>query len=303
MSGRMELQDWLALLALSLLWGGSFFFAAVALGDLPPLSLVAARVVLAAAALFLVLAATGGLRRVEGRLIGAFLIMGALNNAIPFSLLFWGQTMIPSGLASILNAMTPISAMLIAHLALADERLSLGKLAGVGLGVAGVTLIIGPDALAGDRLAVTGMLACLGATLSYGCAAVFGRRFRALGVSPAMTALGQLCGSSLLMTPVALALDRPWRLEIPGGEALGAVAALAIASTAVAYLLFFRVLARAGAVNVSLVTLLVPVSAILLGALILGERLASADLAGMALIGVGLLVIDGRLVRRRRLTS
>lgn len=294
-SARMTLLDWLLLLALSVLWGGSYFFVGVAVKALPPLTIVLLRVAIAAAALHLVLRATGtGMPR-DGESWRAFFGMGLLNNAIPFSLIVWGQVHIASGLASILNATTPLFTVLIAHMLIADERLTKGRIAGVLLGLAGVIVLIGPQALAGFGQDVAAQLAMLGAAVSYGFAAIFGRRFKRLGVAPLATAAGQVTASSVLLLPVALLVDRPWTLALPDLPAWGAVLGLALLSTAAAYVLFFRILASAGAVNLMLVTFLIPVSAIILGSAFLGETLGWMDFAGMALIGLGLAAIDGRV--------
>jgi drug/metabolite transporter (DMT)-like permease len=217
---------------------------------------------------------------------------------VPFSLLVWGQTQIPSGLAAILNATTPLFAVLVAHVLTADERMTRGRLAGIVIGFAGVALMLGPEAWRGFGDDLMAQLACLAAACSYGFAGVFGRRFRRLGVPPLATATGQVTASTAMLVPLALLVDRPWQLAVPGIEVWGAVAALALLSTALAYILFFRILASAGAVNLSLVTLLVPPGAILLGALFLDERLEPLHFAGMALIGLGLAAIDGRPARR-----
>ncbi|MGR3481780.1 DMT family transporter [Salipiger marinus] len=297
---RMGLRDWGLLLLLSFLWGGAFFFAAVAVTELPPLTVVLARTGLAALALVGVLRLGGERWPFRGRTIPVFLLMGLLNNLLPFSLLFWAQTVIPSGLASILNATTPIFAILAAHLLLADERMAANKAAGIGFGFAGVVVLMGGGLLEGTGVALAGMLACLGAALSYGLAATYGRRFRTMGLSAAQVALGQLVATTLMMAPVAALVDRPWTLPAPSLAVVLAVAALAFVSTALAYVIFFRLLASAGAVNTALVTLLIPASAILLGALFLGETLAGRHYAGLALIGAGLLAIDGRLLARLR---
>jgi drug/metabolite transporter (DMT)-like permease len=291
----MGALDWFLLLALSILWGGSFFFVGVAVKALPPFTLVLLRVAIAAVALHLVRRASGTGMPWDRASWRAFFGMGLLNNAIPFSLIVWGQTHIASGLASILNATTPLFTVLIAHLLTADERLTKGRIVGVLIGLAGVVVLIGPQALAGLGKDVTAQLAVLGAAISYGFAAIFGRRFKRMGVPPLATAAGQVTASSLLLLPVALLVDRPWTLASPGLSAWGAILGLALLSTALAYVLFFRILASAGAVNLMLVTFLIPVSAIVLGSAFLGEALAPADYFGMALIGLGLAAIDGRL--------
>jgi drug/metabolite transporter (DMT)-like permease len=292
---RLGPLDWSMLLALSILWGGSFFFVGVAVKALPPFTIVLLRVVIAAAALHIVLRATRTAMPWDAKTWLAFFGMGLLNNAIPFSLIVWGQIHIASGLASILNATTPLFTVLVAHVLTADERLSKGRIFGVLLGLAGVIALIGPQALTGLGHDLLAQLAILGAALSYAFASIFGRRFKRMGVTPLATAAGQVSASSLLLLPVAMLIDRPWELAWPGWSVCGAIVGGGLLSTALAYVLFFRLLASAGAVNLMLVTFLIPVSAILLGSAFLGETLAPMDFVGMALIGLGLAAIDGRL--------
>lgn len=288
--------EWLLLAALSVLWGGSFFFAEVALAELPPLTVVAGRVALAAVALRLVLRARETLLPNDRRSRTAFFTMGALNNAIPFTLIVWAQTEITGGLASILNAATPLFTVLLAHRLTADERLTWNRLAGVMAGLAGVAVMIGWEALSGFSLHLAAELAVLAATLSYACAGIYGRRFK--GQPPLVTAAGQLTASSLIILPLAAIVDRPWLLPPPQLASMGAILGLALLCTALAYVIFFRILAAAGATNLLLVTLLIPVSAMLLGGAFLGETVEPRQLAGMALIAAGLALIDGRLLRR-----
>jgi drug/metabolite transporter (DMT)-like permease len=284
--------EWLLLVALSVLWGGSFFFTAVVLDALPPFTVVLGRVGLAAAALWL-LVALSRQRLPRGRgPWGAFLVMGALNNLIPFSLIVWGQTQIASGLAAILNATTPLFTVLLAHLLTRDERLTPARIGGVLAGFAGVVLMIGPGALAGVGSSVLAQLACLAAALSYALAGIFGRRLRAS--PPLVTAAGQVTMSTLLILPLALVIERPWTLPLPGPATWSALLGLALLSTALAYVIYFRILARAGATNLLLVTFLIPISALTLGIVVLGERLEPGHLAGMLLIALGLAAIDGR---------
>jgi len=297
---QMTLRDWSLLGFLSLLWGGSFFFVSIAVREVPPFTVVLGRVGIAAIVLFAVLRLTGEAIPMRREALAAFLAMGLLNNVIPFSLFFWAQTSISGGLASILNAMTPIFAIVVAHFLLVDERLTVGKAAGVVLGLLGVVVLIGADALSGISIATLGMIACLGAALSYGFAGVFGRRFRTLGISNRAGACGQLIASTAMVTPIALIVDRPWTVPAPSLTAVLAILALAVASTALAYVIYFRLIATSGAVNAALVTFLIPVSAILLGSTVLGERLAAQHFAGMALIAAGLLAVDGRLLRMAR---
>lgn len=292
--------EWAMLLALSVLWGGSFFFIGVAVRELPTLTIVALRVGLAAVALWAFVLLAG--RRVpRGHAAWvAFLGMGLLNNAVPFTLIVWGQHGIASGLASILNATTPLFTIVVAGLLLPDEPPSARKLAGVAVGLLGVALMIGLDAFAGLGAHVLAQLAVLGGALSYAFAGVYGRRFRRLGVDPVVTAAGQVTASTVVLAPLALLVEHPWALPAPSAATWGAIGGLALLSTAVAYILFFTILERAGATSLSLVTFLIPVSAILLGAAVLGERLGWAHALGMLLIGLGLAAIDGRMLGRWR---
>ena len=292
--------EWGMLIALSVLWGGSFFFTSVALMQLPPFTLVVLRVGIAAVVLNLMLPAMGLRVPMTLRAWGTFVSLGALSNMLPFCLIVWGQTQIASGLASILNATTPLFTVLVAHVLTADEKISGNRLAGVVVGFAGVAALIGPAALAGAGANVLAQLACIAAALSYAFSGVYGRRIRTMGMAPLVATTGMVTASTLLLIPVALVVDRPWTLASPGPEVWGAVFGIAVLSTALAYLLYFRILATAGATNLMLVTFLIPVSAILLGALVLGERLAPQHFAGMALIGLGLAAIDGRLLKRRQ---
>lgn len=290
--------EWGMLIGLSGLWGGSFFFNALAVRELPTLTIVVGRVTLAALALLVILRARGQRLPTDARVWRAFFAMGFLNNVVPFSLIVWGQGHLASGVASILNATMPLFMVVVAHVLTADEKMSGGRLVGVAVGFTGVVAMVGADSLSGSAFTTLAPLACLGGALSYAFAGVYGRRFRAWGVAPMMTATGQIVASSIMLLPAALIVDRPWTLPMPGGAALGAVAGIALLSTALAYTLYFRILATAGATNLSLVTFLIPVSAILLGVGVLGETLLPRHLAGMALIGLGLAAIDGRPWRR-----
>ncbi|KQO49223.1 MULTISPECIES: DMT family transporter [unclassified Methylobacterium] len=303
MNRPMSAAEYTALIVLSMLWGGSFFFTSVALTALPPLTLVVLRVGLAALVLIMVLPFAGlRLPRQPGPWV-AFAGMGLLNNVLPFCLIVWGQTHIASGLAAILNATTPLFAVIVAHLLTVDERMTVSRLVGVILGFAGVVAMVGPDVLTGLGADVLAQLAVLAAAFSYALAGVFGRRFKLMGVSPFATAAGQVTASALMLLPVALVVDRPWTLAMPDPPVWGAVLAIATVSTALAYVLYFRLLASAGATNLLLVTFLIPISAILLGASMLGEVLEARHYLGIMLIGCGLVAIDGRfwaLVQKRK---
>ena len=295
----MNAVEWSLLILLSVVWGGSFFFNQVAVAELPPLSVVATRVAGAALILLVVLRAFGIALPRDRRVWAAFLVMGLLNNAIPFTLIVWGQTQIASGVAAILNASTPVFTVILADFLTSDEPMTGRRMAGVLLGLAGVAAMIGGsavEALGGEVLA---KIAVLGAAVSYSLASIFGRRFRRMDVAPMATATGQVMMSSLILVPLALLFDRPWTLPMPSAAALGSLAGIAAFSSALAYVIYFRLLATAGATNLMLVTLLAPVTAILLGVAFLGEVLMPRHVVGMALIAAGLAAIDGRLFRRR----
>jgi drug/metabolite transporter (DMT)-like permease len=283
--------EWSLLAVLSVLWGATFFLVEIALVDLGPLTIVAGRVGLAALVLVAIVHVAGLRLPTDTATWGAFAVMGLLNNTIPFSLIFWGQVEITASLASILNALPPVFAVVLAPLFLADERITAGRLVGVAFGVLGVAVLIGPTAIGDLGVQVLAQLAIVGSSLSYALASIHGRRFA--GRPPLVAAAGQLVCSAVMMIPLAMIVEGA-PIAFPGGATIAAVVALAILGTAVAYVLYFRVLATAGATNLMLVTLLVPISAILFAAAFLGERVEPLQLAGMALIGLGLVAIDGR---------
>jgi|TARA_B110000037_G_scaffold116963_1_gene134247 drug/metabolite transporter (DMT)-like permease len=281
------------LLLLAAVWGGSFFFGEVALREVPPLTLTLHRVIWAVPILVLIVLFKGISVPRSPRIWGAYLVMGALNNAIPFSLLFWGQTQIESGLVSILNGTTAMFAAVVAGLLLPDEPLTAKKVIGAGLGIAGVAFIMGPSALTNFNLSNLAQLAILGATLSYAFAGVWGKTALA-GQLPLMNALGMLIGSTVLMIPIVLVFDGRPNLALSLGV-WGALIGMAVLSTALAYFLYFAILVRAGAANLLLVTLLIPPVAIGLGAVFLDERIGIEAWIGFVIIGLGFAVTDGRL--------
>ena len=291
---RMTVGEWGLLVLLSVLWGGSFFFSKIIVQEVPPFTLVLVRFTLAAGVLGAYLKAQRRPVPWTAMTWAAFAGMGALNNLIPAALIAWSQQTIASGLAAVLIATTPVFSILVAHYFTTDDHMSVNKAVGVALGVAGVAALVGVDTLDGSLRTVPGILGCLGAALSYGFANVFGRRFKRLGIAPTVGAFGQLAATAVMVAPAALVFDRPWLLVPPSMVAWAAMIGLVLLSTALAYAIFFRLLGSAGTTNISLVTLLIPVSAILLGIFILGEHLSALQYAGMALIGLGLVAIDGR---------
>ena len=293
----MTAREWGLLALLSLLWGGSFFLVGVAIKELPPLTLVTLRVGLAAALLWASAPFLGVALPRSAKAVATVAVLGFGNCALPFALIAWGQTHLPSGLASILNAATPLFSVLAAHVLTAEEKLSGLKVFGTIAGLTGVAWLIGPDLLTGAGANLWAELAVLAAALAYALSAIFGRRVRALGLRPVDVATGQLTAATLYLAPLALVIDRPWTLPAPSAATIAAVLAIAAFSTALAYVVYFRILAGAGATNVLLVTLLVPATSVALGALFLHERLAGRQFLGFALIALGLAFIDGRLPR------
>lgn len=303
LQNRMTLATWGLLVLLGLIWGGSFFFARIAIQHIPAFTLVLLRVALAALALHIYVFGRFDIYRELKARWPQFLLLGLINNAIPHTFIFLGQTQIGAGLAAILNATTPVWTVLIANAMTQDEKLSTAKISGCLLGLAGTAVLIGPSALPGLTQTNSGvplwaLLFPVIAAISYGFAATFGKRFR--GLAAPVTAAGQLTASTLIMLPLSLIIDAPWQLPVPPMSSILAVLALALLSTAYGYILFFRIMSRAGATNTSLVTLLVPPSAILLGFVFLGETLEITDIAGMILIAAGLVVLDGRLLSGRK---
>ena len=293
----MNRSDWLTLIALAVIWGAAFLFISVAVSEVEPLTYVWLRLTIAAAAMWLFLWWRGESAGLPRSVWVSILVLALFNNAIPFVLFGWGQTHIASGLAAILNATTPIWGVVVAHLLTGDEKLSGRKLAGVFLGFAGVTVMIGPALLGSIGNNVLAQLACVTAALCYAFAGVWARRFRAMGVSPMSVTTGQLTAGAIVMLPVALLVDQPWLDSLPSLKAIGAILALAVVCSAFAYILYFRLIDRAGATNALLVTLIVPPVAIFLGALALNEVIEARDFAGLGLIALGLAAIDGRLLK------
>ena len=287
--------EWMLLVLLSVVWGGSFFFNGIALREFPTLSIVTARVGLAALALLFLMKMLGQGIQLNRQILKAFFGMSFLNNVVPFSLIVWGQQHIASGVASILNATTPLFTMLVAHWFTTDEKINPRRLLGVLTGMGGVGLMMGLDSMESSGFHLLGQSAILLAAFSYGLAGVYGKRFAQLEIPPLATATGQLCASSMILIPLTFWIDQPWTMAMPSIEGMGSLLGIALLSTALAYVIYFRLLKTAGATNLLLVTLLIPVSAIILGVFLLDESLEPQHLSGMAVISLGLLIMDGRL--------
>jgi drug/metabolite transporter (DMT)-like permease len=293
---KLDTTAWVLLVALSTVWGASFFFAEIALEELPPVTIVAARMVIGVMGLWAIVAVIRPVLPRDRSTWRALFVMGILNNALPFSLIVTGQVWVTGGMAGVLNATTPVFGVIAAHFLTSDEKLTPNRLVGVVLGFLGVVVLMGPSVLEGRDGQLLGGALLLTAAMSYAAAGLWGRRLRHL--SPVSAATGQATCSMIVLVPAALILEQPWTLPVPSGVVWASLVGVGLLSTTLAYLMFFAILRRAGGSNVMLVTLLVPPSAVLLGFLFLNEIVTTEQLIGMALIGVGLVAIDGRLLRR-----
>ncbi|MCG6945881.1 MAG: EamA family transporter [Deltaproteobacteria bacterium] len=288
----MSLRNFAILLVLSLIWGASFLFIKVAVATIPPLSVAFGRTSLAAVVLYLVLRSRGF--RMPGRspVWGTFLLMGFFNGAVPYTLITWAEIHLDSGLAAIINAVMPLFTVLLAHFFTRDERLNIVKIAGIFLGFCGVVALIGPAALKGLGKDVLAQLAVMAAALCYAIAIILGRRLQ--GVTPLVSATGQLCCAAFLTLPMILVFDAPWSLS-PSFISLAALTCLSLLGTALAYLLYYYLLPRIGSTNLSLVTYLIPITGVFWGALLLGERLHWSAFLALGLILAGIAGVNNRL--------
>lgn len=295
-AARLDGPGWAMLVLLAVLWGGSFYFYKVLVAVLPPLTVVLGRIGLAALLLNLWLIARGRRVRHDARRWREFAVLGLLNNVVPFALIATGELRIASGMASILNATTPMFTLIVAHALVPDEPLTRLRLGGVLAGLVAVIVLVGPGAAGGlSGQALTGVACCLGASLTYAFAGVYARRFR--GIDPVVVATGQVTAGSVLLIPLVLLFDQPWRLPMPDAGVWAALVGLAVLSTVFAYVLYFAIIARAGAGNAALVTLLLPFAALALGAALLGEPVPLRAWFALGLIALGFALIDGRMVR------
>ena len=294
----LGITEWMLLVGLSILWGGSYLFMKLAVLTVPLFTIVLGRVSIAALALLIVLTISGTGIPKGRRIWLAFFGMGIFNNVIPMSLIVFSQNSISVGLASILNSITPLFTILVAHMTTNDERLTFRKLVGISFGIMGVVMLMGPELVDNFGVAALGEWACLGAALSYACANTFGRRFVQLGTKPMQTAFGQVVASTVVLAPLVIVVDQPWAISDPGFLPVLSILALGLFCTALAYVIYFQILARSGATAIALVTFMIPPSAILMGWLALGEQISSQDFLGMSLIGVGLFSVNRQSNRK-----
>ena len=290
----MSGSAWLILIVLSVVWGSNFLLIAIALPAVPVFTLVAIRAVLAALILGIVLRFAGERLPRDRHIWGMFFIAGVAGAFMPFTLATIAITGIPSSLAGILNATAPFFGIILAQLMTHDEKLNAKTVIGVAIGFGGVVIMIGVDAGVQTATHVWAMAAMLMSAACFSFAAVYGKRFSALGVRPLTVATAQIIAAALVAIPVALIIDQPWTLPVPASGPVLAILAQALGPTVLAFVLFYRFLPKAGAVNMTLVAFLIPITAILLGAIFLHERLSLHHFLVMASIGLGLAMIDGR---------
>jgi drug/metabolite transporter (DMT)-like permease len=299
-SPKLDAAGWGLIAILSILWGGAFFLIEVGLRSYPPLTLVLMRLALAVPPMWLAMRFMRQSLPCEPRVCALLTVVGALNCALPFALFFWGQGYLDSGYASILNATTPLWGVITAHLLTQDEKASPTRVIGVLIGMAGIITMVGPEAINGLSDNLLAQIACIISTVFYSFAAIYGRRLSQTSLTPMAVATGQTITAALLIMPIVLLVDQPWKLAMPKLDSTLAAITLALFSTALAYALYFRLIDRAGASNAQLVAFLMPILAVILGIVFLGEALTGGQTVGALLIAAGLVAIDGRLLARIR---
>lgn len=300
---KLDATGWGLIAILSILWGGAFFLIEIGLRSYPPNSLVFMRLALAIPPMWIAMRLAGDRLPRDAQSWWLLMVVGALNCALPFILFFWGQQYLQSGYASILNATTPLWGVVIAHFMTSDEKATPSRLLGVMLGMAGIVVMAWPEAVKGLTGNLLAQIACLVSTLFYSIAAIYGRRLSQTAMTPMVVATGQTMMAALFMLPVVLLIDHPWTMPVPRWDSTMAGLALALLSTALAYILYFRLIDRSGASNATLVAFIMPVLAVILGISFLNESFSERQVAGAALIALGLLAIDGRLLKRSALAN
>ena len=286
------MKNFLLLLLLASLWGPSFLFIKVAVAEIPPFTLVLARVGIAALFLYVLLRLKRRSLPGAGRVWLNLAIVALFHNALPFVLLSWGEQRIDSALASIINGMTPIFTILIAHILTSDDRLSPMKVGGVALGMMGMILLVAPALLDGVRATTLGLLAVVLVSASYALALVYSRQ-KLRGLPTLVAPTSQMLLATLFLLPFSLLIDRPFTLATPSLAAAGSVLALALLGTTLAFIVYYRLVQTAEASFASMVTYLAPIFGVLLGVVVLGERLSWNALVAFGLILLGVMVVNG----------
>lgn len=301
MNNFMKLADWLLLLLLSLLWGGSFFFNEIVLRQLAPFTLVFARVSLAAIFLWIFIFFSRGKKsfastKISKQLIITSLVLGIFNNFVPFSLIVWGQQFIEGGEASIINAAAPLFSAILGQFIRGGEKLTKNRIIGLIVGWFGVFLLVGQSGSLEAGNILYGRLAVLGASLCYALGALYGKRFN---FPPIVLSAGMLSAAAIYLLPFVIFIDKPWGINIETGTLLSMIS-ISLFSTALAYLIYFKLLVRVGATNLLLVTFLIPLTALILGLLFLGETPGWRAYLGFGIITAGLLIVDGRFIWKKK---
>ena len=291
----MTLRQFGLLILLGLIWGSSFMFIKLALPTVPPFTIVLVRTSFAGLILYTLVRKRGGRMPPPGHIWLSFLVMGLFNGAVPYSLINWGEIHIEAGLGAIFNSLMPLFTIVFAHFATHDERFTSRKLMGVVLGLVGVMVLMGFSALRGLGSHILGQVAVAGAAASYAVAVIYGKRLRK--DTPFILAAGQMAGASLLIAPLAIVVDKPWTLS-PDPTAVLSLVLLAVTNTAMAYVLYYHLLAGIGATRLSLVTYIIPLSGVFWGFLILDERLHWT-----AFFALGMILVSVATVSERGITS
>lgn len=291
----MNLKDWLLLITISFMWGGSFFFNAILIDAVGPWTLTAGRVTIGALGVWLYVFLSRRRVPTDPGLWGFYLLLGTVSYALPFTVIAWGQIQITSGLASIINSMVPITTLVVTHFWPGGERMTRLKAFGVLTGFAGVFVLMLPKLQSGALGELLAYLAVYSASIFYAFGLNMARRLKSH--SPVVTAAGALTGAAIVSLLFSITLESPPPLD--NSSVWGAFLGIGLISTALAFSLMYSLLPRIGPVNFSTVTYMVPVTSIFLGISLLDERIEWIQLAGMAVIFVGLLFVDGRLFKRR----
>ncbi len=296
----IALQNLLVLLLLALLWGPSFFFIKIAVSEISPLTLVLGRVGIAAGLLYLLLRLRGQRLPKFGPIWKHFAVIGFFSNALPFTLFNWSELYISSALASILNGTTPLFTLVLAHFFVADDRVTPLKAVGALMGFGGLVVLIAPSLFGGVHATTLGLIAATSAAASYGIALVYTRKYLR-GLPPLVGPTAQLLVATVYIAPLAFIIDQPWTGPIPSWQAVGSLLFLAVLGTGVAFVFYYRLIERASATFVSMVTYLVPVVGLALGVFILNEQPGWNAYAGGALILLGVMIVNGafRFAHRR----
>jgi drug/metabolite transporter (DMT)-like permease len=288
----MGAAEWSLIVLHSIMWGSAYFFAAIAVPEIPPLTITAFRLIPACT---IVVAACLIVRNwvpFEWHFWRRMFALGLVNNIIPMLLILYAQHQVTGGIAAVFNAMTPLLAVILAHFVTTDEKFTGHKIAGILAGILGVSVLVGADITSGATGSVLAKVALLGAAAAYAIAGVFARTTSR--EPPFVIAAGQMLSALVISMPLALTIDQPWTLPQPSWQAVGAVICMGMFGSALAALLYFTLIRRAGATNTLLVTLLLPLTPIMLGVTFLGERLSAREMSGAAIIGLALIILDGR---------